>query len=77
MVKRQQHKVRARREEFDESLRQEPRPVDNLRKYKKKQISKNKVILQLNSCNSCFYSYLELQDDFIFRNLFLFKARET
>ena len=24
------------------------------------------------NCLSCFYSYLELQDDFIFRNLFLF-----
>ena len=49
-----------------------------LRKYKKKQIPKNKVILQFPSdddfeikskiysfnCLSCFYSYLELQDDF-------------
>ena len=24
------------------------------------------------NCLFCFYSYLELQDDFIFRNLFLF-----
>ena len=25
------------------------------------------------NCLSCFYSYLELHDDFIFRNFFLFK----
>ena len=59
---------------------QKPRPAGNLRKYKKKQIPKNKVIFEFEikskihsfNCLSCFYSYLELQNNFIFRNLFLF-----
>ena len=51
--------------------------LDNESRYKKKQNKEYKVILQFKkihsfNCLSCFYSYLELQDDFIFQNLSLF-----